>query len=222
MRKVSYKTITVSETPVTVPVSFTETVTYTTVKKIIKTAPPQPPVTIPYVTTEEITKVVTETLVKTPSPYPPVTYTKVQVITEKLPPIKIYKTQPAVTLPGETKEYTETVTEKKDHGTWSAIYPPVDTTTTTYTHPYPLPDSTTTYTRTTKSLGTIYPPHPAPSSPTSATQAPTSRPPPGTGTVFPIKPTTTLPPTFPGSAPAANAPAGVAAIVGMVVFLVLA
>lgn len=218
MRKVSYKTITVSETPVTVPVSFTETVTYTKVKKIIKTAPPQPPVTIPYVTTEEITKVVTETLVQTPSPYPPVTYTKVQVITEQLPPIKIYKTQPAVTLPGETKEYTETVTENKGHGTWTTIYPPVGTTTTTYTYPSPIPESTTTSSRKTTSLGTIYTP-PAPSSSTSASQAPTSRP--GTGTVFPPKPTAS-PSTFPGSAPATNAPAGVAAIVGMVVFLVLA
>lgn len=92
MRKVSYNTITFSETPVTVPVSFTETVTYTTLKETIKTAPPQPPVTIPYVTTEEITKVITETLVQTPSSYPPVTYTKLQVINEQLPPIKIYKT----------------------------------------------------------------------------------------------------------------------------------
>lgn len=203
------------------PVSFTETVTYTKVKKIIKTPPPQPPVTIPYVTTEEITKVVTETLVQTPSPYPPVTYTKVKVITEQLPPIKIYKTQPAVTLPGETKEYTETVTEKKGHGTWTTIYPPVGTTTTTYTYPSHPPESTTTYTRETTSLGTSYYP-PEPSSSTSASQAPTSQPPPGTGTGYPPKPTTTSLITFPGSAPATNAPAGVAAVVGMVVFLVLA
>lgn len=218
MRKVSYKTITVSETPVTVPVSFTETTTYTKVKKIIQTAPPPPPVTIPYVTTEEITKVVTETLVQTPSPYPPVTYTKVQVITEQLPPIKIYKTEPAVTLPGETKKYTETVTENEGHGTYTTIYPPVGTTTTTYIYPSPSPEPTTTYTRKPTSLGTVYIP-PAPSSPTSATQAPTSLPP-GTGTGYPPKPTSSLP-TFPGSAPATNAPAGVAAIVGMVVFLVL-
>lgn len=217
MRKVYYKTITISETPVTVPVSFTETVTYTKVKKIIKTPPPQPPVTIPYVTTEEITKVITETVVQTPSPYPPVTYTKVKIITEQLPPIKIYKTEPAVTLPGETKEYTETVTEKKGHGTWTTIYPPAGTTTPPYTHPSPPPEPTTTYTRKT-SVGTTYI-HPVPSSLTSASEAPTSRT--GTGTVFPPKPTYS-PSTFPGSAPAANTPAGVAAIVGMVVFLVLA
>lgn len=218
MRKVSYKTITISETPVTVPVSFTETVTYTEVKKIIKSSPPQPPVTIPYVTTEEITKVITETVVQTPSPYPPVTYTKVQVITEQLPPIKIYKTQSAVTLPGETKEYTETVTENEGHGTWTTIYPPVGAKTTTYTYPSPPPESTIKYTQKTTSVGIIYTP-PAQSSPTSASEAPTTRP--GTGTVFPPKPTFS-PSTFPGSAPATNAPAGVAAIVGMVVFLVLA
>lgn len=199
MRKVSYKTITVSETPVTVPVSFTETVTYTEVKKIIKTAPPQPPVTIPSFTTEEIIKVITETLIQTQSPYPPVTYTKLQVITEQLPPVKIYKTQPAVTLPGETKEYTETVTEKNGHGTFTTIYPPVGTTTHIYT-PYPTPSS---------------------SSSTSISQAPTTRPGTGTGTVVPPKPTSSLI-TFPGAAPAANAPAGAAAIVGIVVFLVLA
>lgn len=219
MRKVSYKTITVSETPVTVPVSFTETVTYTEVKKIIKTPPPQPPVTVPSVTTEEITKVITETLIQTQPPYPPVTYTNVQVITEQLPPIKIYKTQPAVTLPGETKEYTETITEKKGHGTWTTIYPPVATTTSIYTPPLPSPESTTTHTPKT-SVGTHYT-HPTPSSSpsTSISEAPTTRH--GTGTVFPPKPTSS-PSTFPGAAPAANAPAGVVAIVGMVAFLILA
>lgn len=231
MRKVSYKTITVSETPVTVPVSFTETVTYTKLKETIKTAPPQPPVTIPYVTTEEITKVITETVVQTPSPYPPVTYTKVQVITEQLPPIKIYKTQPAVTLPGETKEYTETVTEKKGYGTWTTIYPPVGTTTSTYTYPSLPPEypttyipkpPTTTYTQKPTSSGTSYI-HPTPSysSSTTVSEAPTTRSVSGTGAVYPPKPTSSLP-TFPGAAPATNAQPGVAAIIGMIVFLVLA
>ena len=230
MRKVSYKTITVSETPVTVPVSFTETVTYTKLKEIIKTAPPQPPVTIPYVTTEEITKVITETLVQTPSPYPPVTYTKVKVITEQLPPIKIYKTQPAVTLPGETKEYTETVTEKKGYGTPTTIYPPVGTTISTYTYPSLTPEypttytpkpPTTTYTQKPTSLETSYiHPTPSSSSSTTVTEAPT-RSVTATGTVFPPEPTSSLL-EFPGAAPATNAQTGVAAIIGMVVFLVLA
>ena len=220
MRKVSYKTIIVSKTPVTVPVSFTETAIYTTVQKTIKTALAQPPVTIPYLTTKEITKVITETLVQSPSPYPLVTYTKVQVITEQLPPIKIYKTQPAVTLSGETKEYTETVTEKKSL-TWTTIYPTIGTKTSTYTYASPSPESTTTYRTTKTSVGTSYPPYPASSSSTltSASEAPTTRP--GTGTVVPPKPTTS-PSTFPGAAPATNARAGFAAIVGMVVFLILA
>lgn len=163
--------------------------------------------TIPYVTTEEITKVITETLIQTQSPSPPVTYTKVQVITDQLPPIKIYKTQPAVTLPGETKEYT--------------IYPPVGTKTRTY--PSLSPESTTTYTSKSTSVGTNYThPTPSSSSSTSVSEAPTTRLP-GTGTVFPPKPTYSPSIFVPGSAaPATKAPAGVAVIVGMVVFLVLA